>query len=121
MGQARWGFALTCLDGFDEPAGHFLLTDPARTQLAVDEDTDREYVMHTCDGTDEGCANACLTWSFLWVVPADHWPQINFYASTVAANGAQGKHGDYVYTSALSIDQTPVEAATWGRVKSLFR
>jgi hypothetical protein len=89
--------------------------------LAVDEETGREYVMHTEDGTDEGCAGACLTWSFLWVAPDDHWPQINFYAATVAGNGSQGKRGDYVYTCSLPINQTPVEAATWGNIKSLFR
>jgi hypothetical protein len=121
LGQVRWGFELTCLDGFGQPTGHFILTDTERTQLAVDDRTGREYVMHTADGTDEGCANACLTWSCRWVAPADHWPQINFYASAVAANGTAGKNGDYVYTVGLPIDQTPVEDATWGRLKSLFR
>jgi hypothetical protein len=121
MSQERWGFELTCLDGLDQPAGQFILTDPARTQLDTDGDTGRDYVMHTTTGTDEGHMHACLGWTFQWVAPTESRPQVTFYVAAVAANNGSGTNGDYVYTEALPIDQSPVEGSSWGRIKGLFR
>jgi hypothetical protein len=121
MGQHKWGFELTCLDGLDEPCGEFLIHDPDRTQLDMDGDNGRQYVMHTGLGTDEGHMNMCLGWTFEWVAPMDDHPQITFYAAGVAANDGQGTNGDYVYTEALAIEQTPVDASSWGRIKQLYR
>jgi hypothetical protein len=120
-GQKKWGFELTCLDGADEPAGEFIITDPSRTQLDVDDGNGRGYVMHTATGTDEGTTDASPGWTFRWVAPSDSRPQVTFYVCAVAANNAQGTNGDFCYTLALPIDQSPVESSSWGRVKGLFQ
>jgi hypothetical protein len=121
MGQSRWGFELTCLDGAGEPAGHLILTDPTRTQFDSDSMSGREYMMHTSGGNDEGHMNLCLGWTFEWVAPSDSSPQVTFYAAGVAGNDASGPGGDYVYTTTRAIDQTPVDAKTWGSIKELYR
>jgi hypothetical protein len=121
MMQEKWGFELTCLDGLDQPAGHFIVTDPTRTQLDNDGDTGRDYMMHTATGSDEGHMNMCLGWTFEWVAPMDSRPQIVFYVAGVAANNGQGTNGDYVYTSSFAIDQTPVDEASWASIKALYR
>jgi len=121
MGQQKWGFEMTCLDELDEPCGDFIIHDHDRTQLDVDGDTGRQYVMHTGFGTDEGHMGMCLGWTFEWVCPQDSHPQVTFYVSGVAANDGSGTNGDYVYTETLAIEQTPVEAASWGRIKRLYQ
>jgi hypothetical protein len=63
----------------------------------------------------------CLGWTFQWVAPDAGSPQPTFYAAVVAGNDASGTNGDYVYTEAVTVEQTPVDPANWSRIKQLFR
>jgi hypothetical protein len=121
MGQKKWGFELTCLDGQNEPAGSFIVTDPGRTQLDTDGDTGREYMMHTSLGNDSGHMDMCLGWTFEWVAPAGARPEYTFYVASVAANNGSGAGGDYVYTAVHTVSETPVESGSWSRIKQLYR
>jgi len=122
-GQEKWGFELTALDELNEPVGQLVIVDAERTQLDVDGDTGREYVMHTEVGTDTGVLNASPGWAFQWTAPASR-ASVTFYVAAVAANDGQGTNGDFTYTATLTSSQMQTgleDEMTWSRVKSLFR
>jgi hypothetical protein len=120
-GQRKWGFTLTALDDSNQPVGSFTVTDAVRTQLDVDGDTGREYMMHTAAGTDEEVLDQSNEWTFQWTAPASR-AGVTFYACGVAANNASGTNGDFCYTEALNLSETAVSNGfSWGRIKGLFQ
>jgi len=120
-GQKKWGFEITALDDSDQPVGEFTITDAARTQLDVDGDNGRQYVMHTEAGTDEDVLDENPGWTFDWTAPAGR-PDVTFYVCAVAANNGQGTNGDFCYTASLSSTVTAIEdASSWGRIKRLYQ
>ncbi len=100
-GQTRWGFQLTALTLDGSPAGHFVITDPADTQI-IEGPTGRMYAEHTLAGTHVGAPGGA-SWSLDWVAPASDVGPITFYAAGNAANGDQDRTGDYIYTTSQTI------------------
>jgi len=120
-GQNRWGFQLTVLGPGNQQAGLLTVTDAVRTQLSDNPGTMPDFLMHTAPGTQEGTPNGPVTWSFQWTAP--DVTSVTFYVAGNAADGTFDPGQDYIYTTALSIDQgiVAVEERTWGTIKSLYR
>jgi hypothetical protein len=124
-GQQRWGFEITALDGSDQPVGQFVLVEPARTQLATEPGTGRQYAKQTAAGTDLGTPDVSPGWTVRWASPADPIESVTFYVAGNAADGNGSTSGDFIYTGSLHYDDTQTAIAedvtTWGRLKALFR
>ncbi|MCH9031931.1 MAG: hypothetical protein IIB00_06690 [candidate division Zixibacteria bacterium] len=108
IGQSRWGFEATVLDGSNNPVGNMLVTDPTRTQISMDILTQREYIKHTLTGTDSATLHTAPGWSFDWKAPATlGGGPVTFYVAGNAANGNGFSTGDSIYTtSALVTENT---------------
>ncbi len=118
LGQARWGFELTVLDANDQPAGELIASDPVNTQLS-ETPGNPTYLKHTSLGTAPGSSGP-QEWTFQWLATSSD--PVVFYAAGNAANNDASQFGDYIYTIELaSGGATPVESASWARVKALFR
>jgi len=115
-GQSRWGFELTVLDEADNPGGQLVVTDTTRTQLSHDNARNRDFLKQTLAGTDAGTPGP-TRWSFQWTAPPA-FSAITFYFAGNAADNSGTVQGDFIYTRSVTLEQTsPVEAATWGRIK----
>ncbi len=109
-GARRWGFQLTALTtDTNAPAGRFVITDPARTQLIQGIDG-RWYVEHTQDGTFTGMTGG--TWTFDWIAPETDVGPVAFYASGNAANNDGDRLGDRIYTTLSTISPPSYPATT---------
>jgi hypothetical protein len=106
VGQMRWGFAVTVLDGNDLPSGELLATDQIRTFKST-AFNDRQYIKQTEEGTDVGTSDSA-SWDFQWIAPTDKVGDITFYAAGLAANNDSFIIGDSVYTATLSILRTDI-------------
>ncbi|GBC81302.1 hypothetical protein HRbin10_00410 [bacterium HR10] len=101
-GQRRWGFQLTALaTNTLEPAGEFVLTDPAHTQI-VTGPTGRLYVQHTRAGTFAGQPDRAQ-WIFAWRAPEHDVGPVTFYATGNAADGDGTRLGDWIYSAESTI------------------
>lgn len=106
-GQQRWGFEITALDGNNQRAGTFIITQPTRTQLSTDGITGRQYAKHTLAGTDLGIPNVAPGWTVRWQAPTPAVGDVIFYLAGNAANGNGLTTGDFIYTtSRTSADLT---------------
>jgi hypothetical protein len=106
IGQVRWGFELTVLDGTDQPTGEILVTDAARTLMQV-ANGGRQYIKHTDAGTDDGTPDS-TSWSFRWVAPDPLPSQVTFYMAGLASNSGSGTNGDSTYTQFFTFLATGV-------------
>jgi hypothetical protein len=115
-GQSRWGFELTVLDQAGNAGGQLVVTDTTRTQLSHDNARNRDFLKHTLEGTDAGTSGP-TRWSFQWTAP-QVFSAVTFYFAGDAADNSGTVQGDFIYTRSVTLDETsPVEAATWGRIK----
>lgn len=113
-GKSRWGFAVTVLDGSDQPVGELMVTDAART-LMTTEGSGREYIKQTTTGTDAG-ANDNTSWSFQWTAPASDEGQVTFYLAGLACNNGDNVSGDNTYTTSWSMLVTDVREVAVGQL-----
>lgn len=97
---SRNGFQLVALDGNNEMAGSFSITDATNTSLVSNTQLARDYVTHTFTGG----TNA--SWTFDWVAPTDV-SDVTFYVATNKANGS-GSSGDVIYLSSHDFDNPQV-------------
>jgi len=117
-GQSRWGFELTVLDEAGNAGGTLTATDTTRTQLSHDVARNRDFLKQTLAGTDAGTPGP-TRWSFQWTAPPA-FNGVTFYFAGDAADNSGTVQGDFIYTRSVSLQTTPVELATWGRVKRWF-
>ena len=117
-GQSRWGFELTVLDQADNAAGTLTATDTTRTQISHDNIRNRDFLKQKLEGTDAGSPGP-TRWNFQWTAPAA-FTAITFYFAGTAADNSGTVQGDFVYTRSVALQTTPVELATWGRIKRWF-
>ncbi|MEW6412116.1 MAG: choice-of-anchor V domain-containing protein [Candidatus Zixiibacteriota bacterium] len=113
-GKSRWGFAVTVLDGSDQPVGQMMVTDGART-LMTTEGSGREYIKQTSTGTDAGTADN-TSWSFQWMAPASDAGQVTFYLAGLASNNGDNLSGDNTYTTSRSMLVTDVREVAVGQL-----
>lgn len=106
-GQQRWGFQATALTPAHVRAGTLVATNTTRTRVETELGPNRQYVEHTSAGTDLGVPNAAPGWTFDWVAPSSGVGPVTFYVAGNAANGNGNTLGDFIYTTALVIPQTP--------------
>jgi hypothetical protein len=119
-GQRRWGFELTVVNDLAERGGTLEVTDFTNTQLS--SGALRDFVKHTFPGTYADTPGP-TTWDFRWTAPTDD-AQVTFYLAGNASNNSASPSGDYIYAISVTVDRetsTPVEATSWGRIKSFYR
>ncbi|MFH1687539.1 MAG: choice-of-anchor V domain-containing protein [bacterium] len=97
-GQFRWGFEITALDGGNNKAGSFTITDATHTQLSTNPPSIPDYVKQTLAGTYTGTNDGPVSWTFDWQCPDTTTGPIMFYA---AANTSQntGTPAGFNYTA----------------------
>lgn len=117
-GQSRWGFELTVLDEAGNAGGTLVPTDTTRTQLSHDNARNRDFLKQTLAGTDAGTPGPAR-WNFQWTAPPV-FGAVTFYFAGAAADNSGTVQGDFIYTRSVSLQTTPVELATWGRIKGAF-
>jgi hypothetical protein len=118
-----WGFQLTAARFSDgNGAGTFATVAGQGTMIAAGSGSfaSRSYI-EVSNGDRPGAASP-VEWQVQWTAPAAGTGQVAFFFIGVAANGAQGTNGDWVYTgSHTTQDVTPTLPTSWGRVKTLYR
>ncbi len=95
----KFGFQTTVLDGSNNQAGSFSLSNPNLTTLATS--FNREYVGHNIAST----TNA---WTFRWTAPAVGTGDVTFYVIANVANGDGSTTGDRVYTQSFTFSEAAV-------------
>jgi hypothetical protein len=105
VGMERWGFQITALDGSNQPAGQFVITDALVTQTNTDGGTGRQYVFQTSEGTYSGIMDTSLGWAFRWVAPVTGTGDVTFWLNGLAANAAIGASGDSTYAASRTITE----------------
>jgi hypothetical protein len=115
----RWGFQLTAVR-LSDGQGAGSLSAPTLLVLNGNGSTaSRQYVSHDADTFMQG-ASSPVEWTFTWTAPAQDRGAIGFYAAGNAANGNLSSLGDFIYTASSIVQSpgTPVQAVTWGALKS---
>ncbi len=104
---SRWGFQITALDGENQRAGEFAVTDHEHTVLS-DRQGNPQYLSHNSAGTYPGEREA-VNWQFNWTAPGEDAGEITFYFTGNAADGRRSPGGDYIYSGSASIsaDEPP--------------
>lgn len=94
---AKHGFELSALDTNNNHIGTFNSIDDT-TQT-----TDGNYIKHTTAGSSQ-YGNA--SWRVQWTAPiSEILGSVTFYAAGNEANGDDTPQGDYIYTTAISLEQ----------------
>lgn len=118
-----WGFQLTAVRVSDgNGAGTFANVTGQGTIIAAGSGSfaTRSYV-ELGSNNKQGSASP-VEWQVQWTAPNPGVGQIRFFVCGVAANGASGSNGDWVYTGTHATDDiTPTLSASWGAVKSNYR
>ena len=118
-----WGFQLTAVRVSDGAGtGTFANVSGQGTMVASGSGSfsSRRYI-EVATNNHSGAASP-VEWQVNWTAPNPGVGQVRFYMSGVAANGAAGNNGDWVYTGSFSSDDiTPVTSSTWGDVKTRYR
>jgi len=110
VGQMRWGFELTVLDGEGEQGGDLLPID-ANTQVSAS--LGREYIKHTSAGTMPGQTDG-NTFTFAWSAPESDLDALTFYAAGNAANNDASNQGDFIYTASTPVPEPTAVARSLG-------
>lgn len=100
IGQVRWGFEMTALDGDLDGVGTFVPID-ANTQVGVSGT--REYAQQTSIGTANGTLDTNM-FTLEWDPPMADVGDVTFYAVGNAADGS-GRTGDYIYSDSVSLPE----------------
>jgi hypothetical protein len=106
VGMQRWGFQITALDGSDQPAGQFVITDALVTQSHTEGGTGRQYVFQTDEGTYSGVTDTSWGWAFRWVAPGTGTGDVTFWLTGLAANAAIGASGDSTYATSVAMSES---------------
>lgn len=114
----RWGFEAVVLDENGDQAGSVTITDPTNTQDSTSGG--KTYVKHTSAGTFPGTGGSA-TWSFDWE-PDAYVGIVTVYAAGNSANNDGSTTGDKTSLGTWNIDpdDTAVEPASFGKVKSMY-
>lgn len=94
-GTSKNGFQVTALDGSNNMAGGWTITNAGATQTV--SGLGRSYVTHTFGGNNQS------SWSMQWDAPASDVGDVTFYVSTNATNNNGNGSGDVIYISQLTI------------------
>jgi hypothetical protein len=92
----RNGFQLVALDGNNEMAGSFAVTDAVNTSSDSNTQLARDYLTHTFAG------GSSASWTFDWIAPTNV-SDVTFYVATNKGNGS-GSSGDVIYLSSHDFD-----------------
>ncbi|MBN4051560.1 hypothetical protein JYU16_01975, partial [bacterium AH-315-M05] len=92
--KVRWGFELTSLDGIDNMAGSYTITNVLNTSLQTN--IGRDYINHLN-------ASSSDTWQFDWTAPGSIVGPITFYIAGNAADNNASSTGDNIYTRSFVI------------------
>ena len=119
-----WGFQLTALNVMTgEGAGTFSNISGQGTsiQSGTGAFATRRYV-GVGTGNRAGQSSP-VSWQVNWTAPDPGVGAISFYFTGLAANGAQGTNGDWVYQGVQAVQDTttPTLATTWGELKARYR
>ncbi len=95
----RFGFEMTALDSLGNPAGSFVLLNPANT--AIQTSGGRQYVSHKN-------ASSNNTWEFLWNAPTNQVGGVVFYFAVNFANNNGSTSGDAIYVDNTVLPALPV-------------
>ncbi len=99
----KMGFQVTA-ETATEKAGTFIITDPARTQLA-----DPYTVTHTAAGTE--VASLPCTWTMQWQAPPAGTGELTFHAIVNQSDNNNNNSGDLFYASELTVNEAGVGIA----------
>ena len=102
--MSRWGFAVTVLNGNDQPVGELVVSDTVRTLKTI-SNNNRQYIKQTDSGSDFGTIDSTM-WQFQWIAPDAGVDEVTFYMSGLAADGNFMPNGDSSYTATLLITRT---------------
>ena len=93
----KYGFELTA-ESFGNKTGGFTIVNSSQTKLT----NGGNAVTHKFAGT---LGSASKTWSVNWTAPAAGNMSVDFYATSVTANGNSQNSGDNVYTANYSVNE----------------
>ena len=93
----KYGFELTA-ESFGNKTGGFTIVNSSQTKLT----NGGNAVTHKSGGT---LGSASKTWSVNWTAPAAGNMSVDFYATSVTANGNSQNSGDNVYTANYSVNE----------------
>ncbi|MGY8951081.1 MAG: choice-of-anchor V domain-containing protein [Flavobacteriales bacterium] len=93
----KYGFELTA-ESFGNKTGGFTIVNSSQTKLI----NGGNAVTHKIGGT---LGSASKTWSVNWTAPAAGNMSVDFYATSVTANGNSQNSGDNVYTANYSVNE----------------
>lgn len=118
----RWGFQITAVKMLDgASAGDLSNVSGQGTRVLNGSGSfaSRQYI--EVDTENHTGVASPVEWQVNWTAPAAGAGPVTLYFTGLAGNGG-GSSGDYVYTGTVAIAEasTPVEATTWGAVKSLY-
>jgi len=123
----RWGFQCTAVKASDGTgAGSFEVRSTDSLQVIPADLSEpwptRTYVEHTFDGIHAG-ESGPAEWTFYWHAPAKPSGTVYFFAAGNAANGSQDPSGDWIFTTADTVQDTTtaVRPVSWGGLKSRYR
>lgn len=119
-----WGFQLTAVRADDGTGVGTLANVSGQGTMVVTGTgsyTSRQYV-EVGSGNRSGNASP-VTWQVEWTAPDPGVGDVTFYYCGVAANGANGDGGDWVYTGSHTVPDaaTPTLDTTWGSLKARYR
>lgn len=103
-----FGFELVALQkNNNKTVGTFILTN-TNTQLLSEKVNEelRSYIGHTQSGISAPQVGRNV-WNFQWKSPSVFVGEIDFYASTIAADGNGNRFNDWVYTTNITIKENP--------------
>jgi len=93
----KYGFELTA-ESFGNKTGGFTIVNSSQTKLT----NGGNAVTHKIGGT---LGSASKTWSVNWTAPSAGSMSVDFYATSVTANGNSQNSGDNVYTANYSVNE----------------
>ena len=93
----KYGFELTA-ESFGNKTGGFTILNSSQTKLT----NGGNAVTHKFAGT---LGSASKSWSVNWTAPAAGNMSVDFYATSVTANGNSQNSGDNVYTANYSVNE----------------
>ena len=118
-----WGFQLTAVRASDgNGAGTFANVTGQGTMIVPGGGTLASRSYGEVATSDHQGSPSPVDWQVNWTAPNPGVGQVRFFMAGVAADGAGGNNGDWVYTGLFTTDDvTPVLPTTWGAIKALYR
>lgn len=109
-GIVKFGFQIVALlDKDDSNAGHFNITDLARTQ--TNNGSDRTYINHTLSGTIADLPGKIM-WQFDWAAPQPGLGPVTFYYCVNSSDNSGTTGGDKTYRKSLTLQEESASAVS---------